>query len=67
MNNALKIMLVVFDVHESDRGLMEGVLQSSLYFGCILGSAFGLYILRISLRKILLVIDILIILGASML
>jgi predicted MFS family arabinose efflux permease len=67
MNNALKIMIVVFNVSENDRGLVEGLLQSTLYCGCFIGSLLGVLVLPYGIKRCLTLVDILIILGAAML
>jgi MFS family permease len=67
MNNALEVMTVVFKVSKTDTGFIQRVLQSSLYVGSIIGSILGLFILRIGLRKCLILIDLFMIGGASLL
>lgn len=67
MNNALKIMCLVFEVSKDSEGLMQGILSSSVYFGCLLGSITGIKILRFGVRKCLMVIDVCVILGCSLL
>ena len=67
MNNALKIMLIVFKVKKSDEGLVEGLLTSSVIGGCFLGSIIGIKIIDLKSRIGLFSIDLFLIAGALLL
>lgn len=51
MNNALNIMLIVFEVQNKE--LVKGLLQSSFYVGALIGAIIATYVKRLHLAMII--------------
>ncbi|KAM3132318.1 hypothetical protein pb186bvf_015648 [Paramecium bursaria] len=53
MNNALNIMLIIFEVSNQNQQLVKGLLQSSFYIGALIGAILAAYIKRLHLAMML--------------
>lgn len=67
MNNALKTMLEVFDISKEYQGLTEGLLSSSVSVGCFVGAILNMILHKTSIRKLIMIADVLLVLGSGIL
>jgi hypothetical protein len=67
MNDALSTMLIVFEVTENMKGVVEGALTSSPFFGGLIGAIVSKIFVKYSLRMNIISLDIIFIFGGFLL
>ncbi|KAM3140984.1 hypothetical protein pb186bvf_006995 [Paramecium bursaria] len=64
MNNALKTMLNVFEATEDNKGLITGIITSSIQVGCLLGCIVTSFQKVQNVRQFIMIGDILLVIGS---
>lgn len=64
MNDALKTMLIIFDISKEWKSIVQGAITSSIFVGAFIGALFTSYFLKMSCRKAIMIVDALLITGS---
>lgn len=66
VTDALKSLILLYRISDSNKHIIEAVLTSSVYFGALFGCSLSLVAIRFSYRRVIILLDCLMI-GGSLL
>lgn len=64
MNDALKSLVIYYEISNDWKSVIEGLLTSSVYLGAFIGTFLSLFLVNRSLRKGIILLDLLMVTGA---
>lgn len=64
MNDVLETLIIIFEVSPKWQSLVEGLLTTSVFIGAFIGAISCSYLVKFSLRSVIITLDVLLITGS---